>query len=198
MTEQGYQTGNVVIATMLRTLGVGWWKNDDGLEIPCMCQYDLDMLNKLARKELPELEGMDIVEGAIYAHKKGKKGHVKYNFERTELLRTLINAWNKHEKWMSAQAEGNGSSMPTMMDFPDMEPATAARFFCQFSKNRSMVADLWKGATPDVVVFGPSKSGVEQYVDDKTGQLKERYTKTGSLKIMSVRANAATRKALGI
>lgn len=196
--ETGYQTGNVAIATMLRTLGVGWWKNDNDVEIPCFCQYDLEMLNKLARTELPQLKNMDIVEAAKLAHSKGKKGNVKYNFERSELLNTLINSWNKHEAWMDKQQKMANGANETTLDFPDIDPGSAARLMCQWTKNRVMISNLWKHITPDVVVWGKSKSGVEHYPDPKTGEIRERHTKTGSLRIMSVNASEETRKRLKI
>src|SRR5437870_9639853 len=100
------------------------------------------MLNKLAAKELPELKGLDIVVAAKLAHKKGKQGNTKFNFERTELLRVLINSWNKHEEWMTRQQQQNiNGENETQLNFPEIDPATAARFFCQYAKNRTFLAN---------------------------------------------------------
>ncbi len=193
MKPEAYSTGNVAIATMLLTLGCKWWKNHNDQEIPCTVQYDLPMLNKLASRELPELRDMDIVDGTKLAHRKEKKGNVRYQFEWSELLQKLINSWNKHEKWI---ANANGSS--EVMEFSEIEPEDAARLFCQWSKNRTLVANLWKGAVPDVVVYGDSKLEREPVVDERTGASGERSIRTGSFKVMSVNANSETRERMGI
>jgi hypothetical protein len=196
----GYQTGNVAIATTLHTLGIPWWKNEHGQPVPCFVRYDIDILSKLAAKELPELKGKDLDEGARLAHQRGKKGNVRYNFEQNDLLARILKAWGKHEDWMKeadGKSPGNGTAA---MDFPEIEPETAARLFCQWSKNRTKIANLWKTAPESAVMVdypGKTRRSTEPTTGPQ-GQSGERTVITGSFKSHSLNASPATKKRLGV
>jgi hypothetical protein len=179
MTNQIFQTQNTALAVTLATLGVPFAQTENGHPAPFLNIYDPACLRKLG------YTGWNLQEAAADAHAKGRPGNVHYQFQRTPTLETVVSAYNaRHYQIVAADF----STPPEEIDIP---PALAAKFACQLLKNRGDLIAGWKTAVPMLAIPGDTHTASDP--ERAGGKII-----TGSCKLVSLNASAATKARLGL
>jgi len=174
---QFYQTSNTALAATLATLGVPFAKGLDGKPAPFLLVYDPSTLRRHGYK------GWNPIEAARDAHAKRKPGVVTYQFERTQVLESVVKVFEQ------ASADLNSPENYHVDVTLDITPEEGARFAAQLLKNRQDLAAGWQTAMPLVVI--PGDVSTEKHADGSTHTV-------GSCKAVSLNASPALLARLGV
>lgn len=170
-----FQTQNTALAVTLATCGVPFPTDERGHPVPFVHFYDAPTLRRLG------YQGWAPLDAARDAARTGKRGNVVYNFERTDRLDDVIRIWDKHSLSIK---EADSAGRAAILTIP-VDPQMVALICCQCLKNRSMMLEGWKTASPYYVVHGPTR--------------QESATVTvGSYKLISVNASADLREKISL
>jgi hypothetical protein len=211
--EQPYHTTNAILAYCLHLAGVPW--NEPGSETkrprPCRVLYSAAILRKFTDASgRPIYEGQinpatgkrwEFEEGVIDAHKKGRRGHVEYVFQRVPRLRKLLRAYSDQEKQLE---KGEGYVHELVQDlikqFNELEPDIAMiRLACIMLKSRLSFMSLWQYQVPCMMIPNEGEVETHENVVEIKGKLQQvREITHPGYRIMSVNAKKETREHLGV
>lgn len=114
---------------------------------PCVCEYNLDILRKLAGQGLP-VAGKPIEEAVDIAVARKKKGHVDYGFKRTDRLHALISAYMDQVKQIEEMNITGSELVMSLVEMLKMNRYPVDEFLvrlhCVACKMRGMFMDMWK------------------------------------------------------
>lgn len=166
-----------MLATVLASAGVPF-AEENGNRIPAICQYHAQNLARLGYK------GHPLWDAAQDAWKRKKAGNIVYQFERCELLETIINAFDKTKLAMAKQAEqAHGPNTPGET-FEKLTAIDIGRIGGMLAANRDWMMNAWTFTPPILCIYGePTTDG---------------NTQTNSCKIISLNASDETRKKVGV
>lgn len=172
-----YQTQNTMLATVLASAGVQF-AEENGHRIPALCQYHAQNLARLGYK------GHLLWDAAQDAWKRKKAGTIVYQFERCELLDTIITAFDKMKLTMAKQAaQENGPNTPGET-FEKLTPVDIGKIGGMLAANRDWMMNSWTLTPPILCIYGEA--------------MTEGNTQTNSCKIISLNASEETRRKVGV
>lgn len=153
-----YQHKNLALAVTLATCGVPFPVDDGGRPVPFIHFYDGATLKKILGPDgAPLYAGWNVQDAARDAWQRGYRGTVVYQSQRCEMLERILKAYDKHSD-LIARSEASGLPIQTTLD---IDPETAARLCCQFTKNRNTFQEGWRTVVPYVEISSTSRRTTE-------------------------------------
>lgn len=185
-----WDTNNLALAVTLFTCGVPFYSVGDK-KLVLYNLYTVELLSAMLDSRGRKLwEGMTIDQAANAAWKSGRKGIVKYCFDRTPALEPIVKAYNQQSadsKRAMEQPFGTDLGVPAGVISPTEQDV--ARIASQLFANRKWLSNEWRKATPFVAVSGRHKLGKES--DGTT-------ITTGSGKIYSLNLSDENRRKIKV
>jgi len=173
-----FQTQNAALALTLATCGVPRPRNEKGELLPCENRYDASTLRALG------YGGWELEAAVEHAWKKGIRGVVTYNFEKSDFQAQIVAAWDKKSEAIKKQ-DTSSKAYEVKAEEIDLPPFVIAQICCQLLKNRLRFLEEWREVRPLLVFSGPTR----KEFDAESGK----WTIVGSFKARTLHASAELR-----